>query len=370
MIRIVDKKKCCGCTACMAVCPVDAITMIPDEMGFRYPSVNTDICIDCGECDSVCSFKPVITRSEEAIWSVVRYEDSLDRSQSGGFAYEAMARCIKAGFVVYGAALDDSMRTVHMRAETLEDIERFRGSKYTQSDLGGVFREIRDDLASGRKVLFTGTPCQCAGLASYVGDLSKDRLVMLDIVCHGVAAPSVWNAYVKTMEDWAGERVKSAVFRDPRFGWNYNKETFRFDGWEMQFDSFRSLYKKILMTMPSCSECPFASLARPSDMTAGDAWGIENTDHGLNDGKAVSLCILSTSAGKDLFPEIQPVDDPSPYYQGSFMTPVVPNPRSEEFRRDFIEKDYIYLDKKYVPRSSYRLFKARVHLLLRKYLHI
>ena len=174
MIDITDPRDCCGCTACASICGKDAIKMTPDAMGFLYPVVDTDLCVECGMCEKVCAFHDNYDRSLNLASPdayAVRHKDmrQVETSRSGG-AFIAFSDYVLAqGGVVYGAGYTDHFPVGHKRAVTSGERDEFKGSKYVQSDLTGIFRQVRDDLKSGRKVMFSGTPCQTSGLVSFIG---------------------------------------------------------------------------------------------------------------------------------------------------------------------------------------------------------
>ena len=195
MIKIDKKENCCGCTACANVCPVNAVTMLPDEEGFLYPQVNESLCVDCGLCEKRC---PVLNRKEnQESWEVkgyiMRYHDPqiVEMSTSGGAFTALAATVLENGGVVYGAGYDQDMRVVCKRATEYEGIAEMRGSKFVQSDLKNVFSDIKTNLEKGVVVLFTGTPCQVEGLLAFLGD-KPSNLLCVDFVCRGVPSPELW----------------------------------------------------------------------------------------------------------------------------------------------------------------------------------
>lgn len=233
---IKDKSDCCGCTACASICAHDAITMKPDGMGFLYPEVDKDKCTECGLCEKVCAFNAEYDRSlnlpEPEVYGA-RHRDMNEvmRSRSGAAFVAISDYVLENGGVVYGAGYTDHFRVVHKRATTKSERDEFRGSKYVQSDLTGVFRQIREDLKRGMTVLFSGTPCQTSGLSSYVGKKLRENLVLVDIVCHGVPGPYIWRDYLAYIEKKQGDTVEVVNFRDKeRYGWRAHKESFKFQG--------------------------------------------------------------------------------------------------------------------------------------------
>ena len=234
MIRITDPADCCGCTACAAVCAHDAIEMKPDGMGFLYPVVDAERCVDCGLCEKVCSFNDhydtSLNLSAPDVYGARHKDENEVATSRSGAAFIAISDYIlRQGGVVYGAGYKDHFRVAHKRATTREERDEFKGSKYVQSDLRGVFRQVKKDLKEGRIVLFSGTPCQTSGLNAYVGRKLRENLYLVDIVCHGVPGPYIWRDYIAYLEKKQGDTICWVNFRDKqRFGWAAHKETFKF----------------------------------------------------------------------------------------------------------------------------------------------
>ena len=238
MIQIIDKSQCCGCTACASICAQGAITMQPDGMGFLYPVVNKDKCTDCGFCERVCAFSERYDRSlnlKEPIIYAARHKNihEIETSRSGA-AFIAISDCIlEQGGCVYGAGYTDHFRVVHKRASIREERDEFKGSKYVQSDLRGVFIQIKEDLRRGLLVCFSGTPCQTAGLSSFIGKHLRGNLILVDIVCHGVPAPYIWRDYLIYLEKKYKRKIVKVDFRDKsRIGWADHIESVMFENGE------------------------------------------------------------------------------------------------------------------------------------------
>lgn len=234
MIQITDKSQCCGCTACASICAHDAIMMQPDVLGFLYPVVDKDKCVDCGLCDTVCAFNEHYDTSlnlSQPDAYAARHKDmkEVETSRSGAAFIAISDYVLENGGVVYGAGYTDHFRVVHKRAITKEERDEFKGSKYVQSDLDHVFRQVKKDLKDGLTVLFSGTPCQTAGLNSYIGKKLRENLILVDIVCHGVPGPYIWRDYIAYLEKKQGDRICWVNFRDKQqFGWKAHHETFKF----------------------------------------------------------------------------------------------------------------------------------------------
>ena len=345
MIRITDRELCCGCSACADCCPHGAITMKADAMGFRYPSVDESLCVDCGICEKVCAFhKPDSAAADTC--EAIRFPDFMDESQSGGLAYALMRKAICNGFIVYGAAVDDDLCVRHRRVDSMDGLAPLRLSKYVQSDMKGIPAQVLEDLRNGRKVLFTGTPCQCAGIASAAGKMRRN-LLTADIICHGVPSPSVWKGYLESMERRHAKKISSVVFRDPSLGWHGHRESICFGNEKVVSDEYTFFFYQHLMLRPSCTVCPFASLHRVSDITMADCWGVEKILPGFaDDNRGCSVLFANTKAGLDFtrdFPDgcsRAPMEIPSEKNQANLYSPSSAHKRAKSFENTYIRKGY------------------------------
>lgn len=234
MIKIENKEDCCGCTACASICTHDAITMIPDALGFLYPQVDVNKCVECGLCEKVCAFNDHYDTSlnlEKPIAYGARHKNmkEVETSRSGAAFIAISDYILEQGGVVYGAGYAEHFRVVHKRATTKEERNEFKGSKYVQSDMNKVFRQVKEDLRNGLTVLFSGTPCQTSGLNSFVGKRLRERLFLVDIVCHGVPGPYLWRDYLTYLEKIQGSPIVWVNFRDKqKYGWRAHLESFIF----------------------------------------------------------------------------------------------------------------------------------------------
>lgn len=233
MVNIDNKYNCCGCTACASICAHDAITMAPDGLGFLYPKANPELCVNCGLCDKVCQFHNNYNRYDNydsplAYQFRLPQDEQLKKSQSGGAFFAIADKFIADGGVVYGAAFTDTWRVTHQKANDKQTLSALRMSKYVQSDLRGVFRQIKNELKNGVRVLFSGTACQVAGLKAYIPNLLRKNLFCIDIVCHGVPSPKIWEDYLAYLQKTRGSQIVKACFRDKRFGWHGARESFLF----------------------------------------------------------------------------------------------------------------------------------------------
>lgn len=305
-----------------------------------------------------------------------KHNDSKVRraSQSGG-AFTAVSDWIlDRGGVIYGCILDDRFRAVHIRAENKEQRDRMRGSKYVQSALGNVFRMIRDDLAAGKKVMFTGTPCQVAGLKRFIGD-KGDQLYCIDIICHGVPSPAVWAAYLDWQKKRARSEIESANFRDKSFGWHSCFETINFrNGTKVTSSVYANLFYAHQTVRPSCFRCAYKNIERQGDLTIADCWGIEKADPELDDNKGLSLILVNSEKGKELFSDISADMTCKPEDIEDLMQPCLreqfPVPEDRDlFWQEFRKKSFVYIARKYADYglgNKVRHFMKRVAYKLRK----
>lgn len=362
MIKITNPADCCGCTACASICNHDAIIMKPDALGFLYPEVDIDKCTDCGLCEKVCSFNDnydVTLNFPEPIAYGARHKnlDEVMKSRSGAVFVVLSDYVLDNGGVVYGAGYTDHFRVVHKRATTKEERDEFRGSKYVQSDMNTVFRQVKKDLKDGLNVLFSGTPCQTSGLNSYVGNNLREKLVLVDIVCHGVPGPYLWRDFLYYLEKKEGCKVSWVNFRDKeQFGWKAHKETFKFG--EKKGDKkfyFSNIFYQNIMFRHSCAVCHFCNTKRPSDITIADFWGWEKQNPTINaDDKGVNLVLVNTKKGQDLFENVKDKLHVFDTTQEFYMQPNLRCPSKKHFRRDAFEIDYKEKGFEYIFHHKYR----------------
>lgn len=305
------KKNCCGCTACQQICPVQCIAMEPDEEGFLYPKINETACIHCDQCKTVCPIlTPLLPAGETKTYvGYARNEEIRRQSSSGGIFSLAAQVVLKRGGVVFGAAFDDAFQVRHIGIESEKDLWRLRGSKYVQSSLDNTYPQVRQYLAAGRWVLFSGTACQIAGLKKYLGK-AHDRLLTIDVLCHGVPSPKIWNLYLEEQERKHHGKITSIQFRDKRLGWKlYSIRILFADGGEYAVpfpdDVFMNMFLVNIDLRPACHDCRFKEFPRVSDMTIGDCWGIENYMPEMDDDKGTSLFMVHSPKGERILEAIR-----------------------------------------------------------------
>ena len=302
----VAPERCCGCSACFNICPVLAIRMAEDEEGFKYPQIDEQTCINCGKCARVCPAlnEKVVSRSLlPSFYAVCNRQEEVRQSSSSGGVFSVLAEDVLAdGGAVYGAAFDDKNHLRHVRVDRIGDLAPLTGSKYVQSEIGTIFSQVRADLKDGRKVLFSGTPCQVAGLYAFLGG-DDANLLTADVLCHGVPSPAVFERYLESL----GVEEKCRIeFRNKSNGWKkYDivigdsvHETFRANTYMKGFLS--NLYLR-----PSCASCPFVGCQRQGDLTLGDFWGAGNFRKRYDDDKGTSLVLLNSPKAQSVFEALQ-----------------------------------------------------------------
>lgn len=312
MIEITDKSSCCGCWACYNACPKHCITMVEDNEGFRYPKVNIDECIDCGVCKKVCPLLKPKMNDEVPINYTIQQKDKnvLRTSTSGGFFTAIAKYAIEQGGVVFGAAFDNDMELRHSYSETFEGCEKFRGSKYVQSLIGDTYKQAKSFINAGRLVVFSGTPCQIAGLYGFLRGRQYENLITVDLVCHGTPSPLLLRKYFAFHASIAGSSIKDYRSRDKYYGYDYSTSTIWFEDKTKSYhkgkesDMMLGLYFKNICSRPSCYTCHFKTLNRISDITIFDCWDASSVSSKFSKEGATNV-FIHTPKGNDVFNKIK-----------------------------------------------------------------
>lgn len=306
---LATKMNCIGCNACYSVCPHNAIEMKADGMGFGYPEIDPCKCIECKLCEHVC---PIINKlsdndefKQEYYATQMIDRSRLANSQSGG-AFQAIAiKILEQGGLVYGAGFDDNLDVKHIRITEIGHLNNILGSKYVQSDISDSMIQAKADLKDGYVVLFSGTPCQIAGLKRFIPPSLQSNLLTVDLICHGVPSPAVYRQYRQYLEDKYGKKIVRFIFRDKNaFGWKTSKESVIYVDGEILHPNFHNFlyFQKNFITRPGCSICKFCTLTRQSDITVGDCWGWEKQSRiDLEEYLGVSLVLINNEKGKSYF---------------------------------------------------------------------
>lgn len=380
---IVRKKtECCGCTACFSVCPRNAISMVCDEEGFLYPQIDSERCIDCYLCRDVCTFQHIHEKNETplAVYGMkVKDTDERMRSSSGGASHYFTKHVIENGGTVFGAAFDDNFKVIHISVQTLEDGEKIRGSKYVQSELKDTFVHIKNLLAEDRDVLFFGTPCQCNGLVGFLDkeNVNTEKLITCDVVCHGVPSPKIWDEYLSMIN--AEEPICQYLFRDKLSGWHGDNIRVVYSSGKKKINTaklkiFTQLYFSDYITRACCKECPYTNFHRETDITIGDFWGIEKYHPEFDDNKGVSLILINTAKGQQLFDFIKDsieyiASTTNECRQEQLLRPYTPAKNRDEFWDEYFKFGFQYVIKKYAGYNKLGITKRYIKNLAKKILH-
>ena len=362
-INTSEKEKCCGCSTCSLRCPRHAIKMKKDELGFLYPEIDDTKCTNCGLCYKICPFNsPQTNYSSLPIVYAARSKNQVDleKSQSGGLAFLFSSYFLQQGGIVYGAELSADQGVHHIRVSKEGDLNKLRGTKYAQSDIAGIFSMIKKDLSTDNIVLFIGTPCQVAGLKSYLhNDIS--HLYTIDLVCHGVGSPTIWNEYLHYLSKKFKGKITKANFRDKQFGWTTARESYLIGKETISRRTYLDLYLKGFIQRESCYKCLFTNMNRVGDITLGDFWGWTNHHKDFDDDKGISLVLINSQKGESLYNKINKlcnyiesnVDD---CLQPQLQYPTEKNIKRDDFIRNFTERGFEYVGYKYGDMSiSYKI---------------
>lgn len=305
--------KCCGCGACVSICPKNAILMHESLLGSVYPVINNELCIKCGLCKKVCNFKNKnhYSSNHKAYAAATKCNEILMGSTSGGIFTTIAKKFIEDGGYVSGAVYDEEYNVIHIVTRQKDDLIRMQGSKYVQSSTHEVYKKIKELLIKGKKVLFSGTPCQVDGLYGFL--MKKyDNLITIDIVCHGVPSNKLFKDYL-AFTNKHNYKIKEFKFRDKNSGWGkIGSITYSYNNKDITKkihagnSEYYYLFENSSSFRDSCYSCKYSSLRRPADITIGDFWGIDSVnyeflkDKKLNLKKGISLIITNTDKGEKI----------------------------------------------------------------------
>lgn len=309
---IVSGQNCCGCSVCSHVCPNSAISMATDEHGFMHPKVDKALCTNCGICERVC---PEIESDKEkqervSCYGIINNNKEIKKNSTSGGLFSLLADyVIDSGGAVYGA-IYNAGTIEHIRV--IGDYDKMRGSKYCQSTIDGVIEAFLNDLNHGVKVLFTGTPCQCASLKKLLRlkKIPSENCILVDIVCHGVVSPMLLKDYIAYVEKKTGKEIAVHKFRDKVNGWSQHTESNIFVDGSYDYQSYESqLYKRIFLNhyglREACFNCKYTCYDRVSDITMADFWGLNKTRPEMWNNDGVSFAIVSTEKGDKIIDAIR-----------------------------------------------------------------
>ena len=369
MLRLVDANLCVGCSACASICPKRCIEMEKDSDGFRYPVFMYPAnCVECGMCESACSVLRESIETNDDVPSVYaafsRDEHTRQDSSSGGIFTEIAKRIIAQNGVVFGAVYNEEFEIHHCCVDKADELYRLRGAKYAESSLGNSFIDILDRLKKGQLVLFSGTPCQVAGLKSFVRK-DFDNLICVDFVCHGIPSPMVWKSYIeyRAKDDSDGKLPYSINMRSKATGWSKYQysNVFEYENSKKHSTlSSQNLFMKLFVgdyiSRPSCENCKFKGYNRVSDITLGDFWGIWDIEPEMDDNKGTSVVLIQSEKGQALWNEISDKIkfkevslEQASQQNPSMLMPSKANPKREEVLKQIREGRIEECENLFVP---------------------
>lgn len=375
MVSWIEKNQCTGCASCANICPVNAIEMRLDNSGFEYPVINENACIHCKACEQVC-LKRISKENNNysipktyAAWS--RRKEIRFHSTSGGAFSELAAVVLQKGGVVIGAEYDKENLVRHTVIKQAEKLEKIRQSKYIQSSMGYIFREIRSYLNSEKSVVFCGCPCQVSGLYSYLGK-EYPNLVTIDFICRGVNSPKAYQAWLLEIEKSAGSRVVKVWFKYKKEGWKKSPRCTKVDfenGRSLVFEQKDNLFMEgylgyNLYMRPCCGTCQFKGIPRRADITLADFWGLEKE---LDDDKGASMILVNNSKGEELFRQARPKMEVfernfDEIFKGNtyFDKSVEISDKSLDFLKELDIKPFSKVLKKYMHTAIYKKIRKKI----------
>lgn len=415
MIKYNHKEECCGCGSCAQKCPMNCITMIEDSEGFLYPIINESLCVACNLCVSVCPIQNKCQTIEPiSVFAAYNNDERARHASSSGGIFSALAeKTIAEGGIVFGAEFDQKWNVVMSSTDTKEGLARFRGSKYVQAEVGNAFKECEKFLKRDRSVLFTGTPCQIAGLKRFLNK-EYNNLLTVDVICHGVPSPKVWQKYLKFEQNKIRKKntkwrlrgihsslfnqknepiIKSIKFRDKSNGWknfrfvieftdasnNKNKRPLSSStknvNESFKQNTFIKAFLDNLILRPSCHDCAAKSGKSNSDLTIADFWGIHNIFPEIDDDKGISLVMINSKKGFKALEQplnLYQVDkekfESVLHYNSYWKNSSIPHPRRLDFfRRLNNTKNVVYLIEKELQQPKNKSWIQKLLFKICKY---
>ncbi|WP_343338826.1 hypothetical protein TPELB_10230 [Terrisporobacter petrolearius] len=377
MLEITKKEMCCGCYGCINICPKQCISMEIDNEGFWYPDVDKSKCIGCNLCVNAC---PIINTPQNNVTKISAYacknkdENIRINSSSGGVFTLLCEDVINNDGVVFGAAFDENFNVKHDYSTTLDGCDKFRGSKYVQSKINDTYRKVKEYLDKGKLVLFSGTPCQIAGLDAFLKN-KYENLYLIDIACHGVPSPLVFKKYIKKIEHLNGSKIEAINFRDKSTGWNRYSFKIEFENSCLTENGYDNIYMKGFLKdvylRPSCYSCLFKKPITSADLTLADYWGVKNKHAEFDDDRGVSLVLVNSKKGKFMLDAISNRMDVletdlefAINYNPCIVSPVKYNPNRKRFFGEFNKSDIEGIIVKYTRNSLKQRVKNKINKII------
>lgn len=379
MIKIQNKKKCCGCSACASVCPKSCIAMVCDDEGFLYPSVDESVCINCHLCEKVCPLlKPARFNNINKVYAAVSADSEVRKKSSSGGVFTELAKyVISQGGCVFGAAFADDWSVEHRMVEDVENLSKLRKSKYVQSRIGNTYRKAKSKLLQGQIVLFAGTSCQIAGLKHFL-QKDYDNLIAVEILCHGVPSSKVWRMYLKEYLHSKGYDIKDVCelsFRNKVKGMTEYKLSIMMNNnvclsHFFYEDPYMKGFLSNLTLRPSCYACMAKGGKSGSDIVLGDLWN-KYAQEPFNDSNGTNVVLTNTPKGIELLQKCNLViadigDMGIDYYKNSgFQHKQFVSPYRDKFFMEMGKGNIIHLLNKYSEIPIYWRIIRRIKRILK-----
>lgn len=382
MIDKVSVQECAICGACINACPVDAISLDKVHLDFRYPQINEDICIHCNQCEKACPILGNKGKPGEGYPVAFAAKSENDpmrmRSSSGGVFYELADQMLRDGGYVCGAVFDDKFHVKHILSYAKEDILRMMGSKYAQSDVGYCYREVKDVLEKGCKVLFSGCPCQVAGLRTFLGK-EYPNLVLVELICHGIPSDHMLQTYIGMQERKYGARLTRMEFRNKKKGWHNSSVRMEF-GHHRTYskpeaaDAYMNGFLGSVTLKPTCYQCHFRNFTAGSDIILGDFWGAE-VELPVDDNKGISAILVNSGKGMDVLDRCNLTLTPANVetvikYNRNLLCSAAPSPQRSSFYASADTNGLEEAIRRYLEESTIQKLKRQSRYALRCIWHI
>ena len=374
MIKIDKKENCCGCTACVAICPKSCIEMKEDLEGFLYPQVDEKKCVECGACERVCPLNDEHNIKNKVLSACIvqnKNKEILRQSTSGGAFTPIAEYVIDNGGVVFGVAMEiQDCFVKHIKVQKKEELGKFRSSKYVQSYVGDTFTDAKKELNTGRLVCFSGTPCQIQGLKNYL-HRSYDNLITVDVVCRGVPSPGIWKKYIEYLK--VKGKLSSVKFRDKTLGYQYSTMEIKYcngriDRNGIESDQWLRMFFSGMTLRPSCSHCNFRVVERCSDFTIWDCFNVSDLTKDIDETKGATRMLIHSDKGLEIFNNIKDkyyvVNSSVDRIAMGISENVYENEKKEQFIKDFNQMGMDMLINKWFPVTVAIRFKKFLRRLL------
>lgn len=382
MIDKVSVQECAICGACINACPVDAISLDKVHLDFRYPQINEDICIHCNRCEKACPILGNKGKPDEGYPVAFAAKSGNDpmrmRSSSGGVFYELADQMLRDGGYVCGAVFDEEFHVKHILSNAKEDMLRMMGSKYAQSDVGYCYREVKDVLEKGCKVLFSGCPCQVAGLRTFLGK-EYPNLVLVELICHGIPSDHMLQTYIGMQERKYGARLTRMEFRNKKKGWHNSSVRMEF-GHHRTYskpeaaDAYMNGFLGSVTLKPTCYQCHFRNFTAGSDIILGDFWGAE-VELPVDDNKGISAILVNSGKGMDVLDRCNLTLTPANVetvikYNRNLLCSAAPSPQRSSFYASADTNGLEEAIRRYLEESTIQKLKRQSRYALRCIWHI